>query len=179
MPLNRKTRKQTRKNRLSPTESATLYSEGTILKGNNTRYWVVKKTKSGIHRWVPQESVEINGFRKLTVDYLETMIDKEVKIYTREYSDMWPSKDIMKESPILRFIPNGDARIDNNKKVFTNWLHTRTPSIKPGQYFYVVGKGFYDYGRGETYQNMELQVDSKNGQIVSPNLMNTEAFVKI
>ena len=171
------TKRQTRKQRLAPSESATLYPEGTIQKGNNKQFWVVKKTTSGIHRWVPDGSVILNGFRKLTVDFMESMIGKEIIIYLREYSDVWPSKKSIDKRSVLRFIPNGDARV--GKTTFTNWLHTRTPSIKPGQVFEIKGAGVYEYDGKKEFEEMTLQVDSKNGQHVSPNLMNTEAFVQV
>jgi len=40
-------------NRPSPTDSATAYPVGTILPGNDGRYWEVKANSAGIQRWVP------------------------------------------------------------------------------------------------------------------------------
>jgi hypothetical protein len=170
-------KRQTRKQRQSPTESATLFPEGTIRKGNNGRHWVVKKTTTGVPRWVLEETVTLHGFQKLTVDCMESMIGKEMAIYLREYTDVWPTKTTLEKKPSLRFIPNGDARV--RKTIYTNWLHTRSPSIKPGQVFELMGTGFYDMGGKKVFEEMTLQVDSKNGHIVSPNLMNTEAFVNV
>lgn len=170
-------KRQTRKQRLSPTESATLFPEGTIRKGNNGRHWVVKKTATGVFRWVPEESATLHGFRKLTVDFMKTMIGKEIAIYLREYTDVWPTKTTIEKKPSLRFIPSGDARV--GKTIFNNWLHTRQPSVKSGQKFEIIGTGCYDEGGKNVFEEMTLLLDSKNGQDVSPNLMNTEAFVQV
>lgn len=166
--------RQTRRIRPSPSESATSFPEGTVRKGGNRRHWVVKMN-NGVKRWIPIESAEINGLRLLTVDYMETMIGKEINIYLREYSDTWPESDDFQTD--LRFIPDGNARVNKNKKVLDNWLRTRMPSVKKGQYFYVTGLGTY----GEDYSRSvdSLQVESSVGKIVSPNLMNTEAYVRV
>ncbi len=166
--------RQTRKIRPSPAESATSFPEGTIRKGGNRNMWVVRKM-GGVNRWIPVESAEINGIRLLTVDYMKTMIGKEISIFLREYSDTWPSTKDFKT--YLRFIPDGNARIGKNKKVLENWLRTKTPSVKKGQYFFVTGIG--TYGKDYTTTVDSLQVSSGSGTVVSPNLMNTEAFVRI
>ncbi len=67
--------------------------------------------------------------RKLTVNCMETMVGKEMAIYLCEYTDVWPTKATIEKKPSLRFIPNGDARV--RKTIYANWLHTRTPSIRP------------------------------------------------
>ncbi len=167
---------KTRNARPSPAESATSFSEGTIRKGGNHRYWVVKKMSNGVNRWIPTESAEINGIERLTVEYMETMIGKEINIYVRGYSDTWPTPDEFE--PNLLFRPDGNARIHKNKKILENWLHTRTPPVKKGQYFYVTGLGTYtDDSQHRIFDT--LQVDSSSGISVSPNLLNTEAFVRV
>jgi DNA-binding transcriptional ArsR family regulator len=42
---------QTKKQRQGPIESATLFSIGTIKKGNDGNKWVIIETSAGIHRW--------------------------------------------------------------------------------------------------------------------------------
>jgi hypothetical protein len=108
---------------------------------------------------------------------MKFMIGKEMALYLREYTDVWPTKTTIEKKPSLRFIPNEDARV--GKTIYTNWLYTRTPSIKPGQVFELMGTGFYDMDGKNALEEMTLQVDSKNSHIVSPNLMNTEAFVNV
>lgn len=88
---------------------------------------------------------------------------------------MWPSRADFK--PDFTFIPDGHARIHNNKGVLEGWLHTRNPPVQSGQYFYVTGVGKYDNAHDKEFNTM--QVESKHGVIVSPNLMNTEAFVMV
>jgi hypothetical protein len=38
--------------RPSPGESATLFSEGTRRRGNDGNIWIIRVSKSGVHRWV-------------------------------------------------------------------------------------------------------------------------------
>jgi hypothetical protein len=38
--------------RPSPGESATLFSEGTRRRGNDGNMWIIRVSKSGVHRWV-------------------------------------------------------------------------------------------------------------------------------
>ena len=73
------------KTRKAPIESATSLPEGTI-KGS----WVIKKASNGVPRWMKDVSVELNGFRRLTVDCIS---DKPIMLYVREYGDMWPKKN--------------------------------------------------------------------------------------
>lgn len=42
---------QTKKRRQGPTESATLFSEGTTKKGNDGNMWTIIVTDAGVHRW--------------------------------------------------------------------------------------------------------------------------------
>lgn len=43
--------KNKKKNRPSPSESATLFNEGTEKKGNDGNIWIIKKNKNGVKRW--------------------------------------------------------------------------------------------------------------------------------
>lgn len=161
---------RTRKNkgRKGPSESATDFPEGTIKIGNNKEKWVVKKIGVS-QRWVPYESVELFGYKALTVDYLAKHIGKTIKIYEREYSDMWPPKSKSKLY-ISTFTPNGNAGPTFNKKRIEGWLYTQKPPIKDHTMFSIDG-GENELG--------PLQVDSINKTLVSNNIMNQEAFVKI
>ena len=73
------------KTRKAPIESATSLPEGTI-KGS----WVIKKASNGVPRWMKDVSVELNGFRRLTVDRVP---DKPILLYFREYGSMWPKRN--------------------------------------------------------------------------------------
>jgi hypothetical protein len=42
---------QTKKRRQGPTESATLFGEGTTKKGNDGNMWTILVTDAGVHRW--------------------------------------------------------------------------------------------------------------------------------
>jgi hypothetical protein len=41
-----------KKNRQGPSESATLFDEGTIKKGNDGKNWIITVTTAGVHRWL-------------------------------------------------------------------------------------------------------------------------------
>ena len=164
-----KTRKNKGGSRKSPSESATDFPEGTIKVGNNKQKWVVKKVSGGSQRWIPYESVELFGYKALTVDYLAKHIGKPVKIYEREYSDLWPTKSNSKLYAST-FTPHGNAGPLTNKKRIEGWLKTQKPSIKDRTVFTIDGS---EDGLDS------LQVDSINKTTVSSNMMNQEAFVKV
>jgi len=111
--------KNTKNTRKSPSESATSMREGTIHRGNDGQLWVIKKAANGTPRWMPYTSVELNGFKALTLDYLANNIGKEITIYEREYMDQWPRKT---ESWYMKynFVTNGDLQV--GKKIINNWL---------------------------------------------------------
>ena len=173
-------KKHTKKSiRPSPSNSATSLPEGTIRTGGNGAYWVIVQTSKGIPRWVPTESCELNGWRILTVDYLAKNIGKPVEIYEREYMDTWPGKN-QKMRDKLKFIPNSHLQIQINRKktLAENWLATRKPPIQKGQMLLLQGLGDW-YGTEKEMKGFSMQVDSGNGKLVSSNVMNTEAFVKV
>jgi hypothetical protein len=158
----------------SPTESATSFQEGKIMKGNDNNNWVVKKSSNGSNRWILYESTNLFGFKPLTVDYLCKNIGKTINIYERMYNDEWPKESKLKKDPTYikwKFTPTGDAGYLNNKKLIIDWLKTQKPPIKDKSVFFI-------YGDEKSYIKT-VQVDSKNKCICSSNLMNTEAFVKI
>jgi hypothetical protein len=155
-------------NRKSPSSSATEFKIGTIMKGNDKQYWVVNKTSSGIHRWVPKLNAEINGMKLLTTDYLSKNINKTIKIYCREYSLMWPKKN-NKNIYMITFKSTGNALI--GKKLLINWLKVQKPAIPDKSHFSI--EGYINYNPKKTIVELSsLQVDSKNKKLVSLNLMN-------
>jgi len=173
---NKKTKKASRP---SPSESATSLPEGTIRRGGNGARWVIVRTSKGVSRWTPTESCVLNGWRVLTVDYLAKNIGKPVEIYEREYMDTWPANN-EKMRDKLKFIPNGHLQIQVNRKktLAENWLATRKPPIQKGQMLLL--QGLSDkYGTEKEMKKFSMQVDSSNGKMVSSNLMNMEAFVKV
>jgi hypothetical protein len=150
------------------------------------------------NKWVAvsSEKAILNGFRKFTVDYAAKHISKPVILYTREYGSKWPARNAWTKSAgnadntysRMKFIPNGDAGIFPTKKKFVNWLTTRSPSIKEGTHFYVDGETFICNNKAQRISPYDcdpdefladgLQVDTKDKQTLSTNLMNTEVFVK-
>jgi hypothetical protein len=150
------------------------------------------------NKWVAASSDKaiLNGFKKFTVDYAAKHINKPVILYTREYSSKWPARNAWTKAAgnadntysRMKFIPNGDAGIMGTKKKFVNWLTTRSPPIKEGTHFYVDGETFFCNNKAQRASPYDcnpdefladgLQVDSKDKQTLSTNLMNTEVFVK-
>ena len=150
------------------------------------------------NKWVTASSDKaiLNGFRKFTVDYAAKHIGKPLILYTREYGSKWPARNAWTKAAgnadntysRMKFIPNGDAGIFPKKKKFVNWLTTRSPSIKEGTHFYVDGETFICNNKAQRASPYDcdpdefladgLQVDTKDKQTLSTNLMNTEVFVK-
>ena len=169
----------TNKTRKAPIESATSFPEGTI-KGS----WVIKCAKNGVPRWVPDVSVELNGFRRLTVDYTAKHIGKPITLYVREYNEMWPmandwNKPKDETHYTATFTPNGDAV--SGKTKIDRWLKSRRPEIKKGAHFYVDGPvSICRNGTNKCDDPLPdgVQVDSNGKKLMSLNFTNQELFVK-
>jgi hypothetical protein len=166
--------------RKAPIESATSFPEGTI-KGS----WVIKCAKNGVPRWVPDVSVELNGFRRLTVDYAAKHIGKPITLYVREYKEMWPmandwNKPENETYYKATFTPNGDAV--SGKTKIDRWLKSRKPAIKKGSHFYVDGTvSICRNGTNKCDDPLPdgVQVDSNGKKLMSLNFMNQELFVNM
>ena len=171
------------KARKGPSESATIFPEGTLKIGNDNRNWLVKKDSNGIPRWVHADSATLNGFSRFNVNYAAKHIGKPITIYTSEYKDTWPKKNDWVKKPdstysIMKFVPNGDAIKEKTK--IEGWLKTQKPSIKRGMHFVLDGPLYIcSTSKCEDYLGDGIQVDSVNGQSLSPNLMNIIAYVKV
>jgi hypothetical protein len=157
---------KTRKVRKGPSESASDFPEGTIKQGNDKESWVIKKVSNGSQRWMPYNSTELFGYKPLTVDYLAKHIGRTITVYERGYEDTWPKNFPKGTSSIHKFTPTGNALL--GKKVLEGWLKTQSPQIKNNTMFFIEGTDV-----------LPLQVDSKNKTLVSSNLINSEAFVKV
>jgi hypothetical protein len=168
---------QTRSKRKSPTESATSFPEGTI-----KHSWVIKRATNGVPRWMPEASVELNGFRKFTVDYAAKHIGNPITLYIREYNEMWPTKDAWSNPEnssyfTAKFVPNGDA-INGNTKI-SGWLKSRKPEIKKGTHFTIDGSvAICRNGKCDDNLPDGIQLDSNGKKLMSLNFMNTEIYVK-
>jgi hypothetical protein len=154
------------KTRKGPSESASEFPEGTIKIGNDKQSWVIKKVSGGSQRWVPYSSTELFGYKPLTVDYLGKHIGKPITIYERGYDNTWPKNFSKRTSDMYKFTPTGNALL--GKKVLEGWLKTQSPQIKNDTMFFIEGVDV-----------LPLQVDSKNKTLVSSNILNMEAFVKV
>ncbi len=155
--------KSTRK---SPTASASEFEEGSIERGNDNKTWVIVKNIKGIKRWVPFNSALLNGMRALTVNILAESINKPIEIMEIGGLDGWPISFI----PTETITPSGDALVGKNYKKIKGWLKTQTPNIPNNTMFFIEDIGPHEW---------HLQVDSKDKQNVSSNIMNMVAFVRI
>jgi len=170
----RSTRK-VKKDRKSPETTATLYPEGTIEFGKDLERWVVKETKTGIKRWVPYHSTVLFGYAPLTAKILQNHINKPITVYERASDSFWP-KSTRDFDVKYTFTASGDAELLKKKDVkeYSNWLKTRTPAVKDGQYVLIKGTLISNDLDGNN-----IQVAPLPGELVSSNLMNTDAFVKV
>jgi hypothetical protein len=179
MPVN-KTRKKI-KVRKAPAVSAREYSEGTIEWGNNNQKWVVVKTEKGVHRWVPYSSASIFGYAPLTADILRKNINKPVTVYERSSQMSWP-KNARSFDVKYVFTASGDAELLKKEKKdcknYTNWLKNKNSTVKVKKNDVFIIKGAM--ASNDLGEDVSIQVAPlPNGELISTNLMNTDAFVKI
>jgi hypothetical protein len=162
------------KERKGPQESATTQKEGVIAWGNGDQKWVINKTSKGIKRWVPYHSTKLFGYAPLTAKILANNIGKKVKIVEREVRDFWPTSSRNFDVKYT-FTPSGDGELvkKEKKKLFTGWLRKQTYKVKKNDLFFIKGE------MKSKNLEAEIQVAPKPTELVSSNLMNTEAFVKI
>ena len=167
-----KTRK-VKKHRISPDASATVHPEGTIARGRDSHRWVVKKTAGGVKRWIPFYSTRLFGYAPLTATTLKQHIRKPVQVYEREIGSAWPTKPRDFDVKYV-FTASGDAEVYKNKQVqvIPRWLTTRVPAVKKNDTVLIAGS------MKSKDISATLQVAPAPGELVSTNLMNTEAFVK-
>jgi hypothetical protein len=94
-----------------------------------------------------------------------------ITIYERHLSYKWP-KSAKDFDVKYKFIANGDAIKDANKK-YENWLKTRKPRVKKNNIFIIDGI--------MKSKNIvaTIQVGCLPEELVSTNLLNTDAFIKI
>ena len=152
---------------------ANLYPEGTIEFGkDDSDRWVVKQTESGVKEWVPFHSTTLFNFTPLTAKILEQNINKPIIVYERQSQSMWP-KCLEDFDVKYTFIPSGDAEKVKTKELFPNWLVTKTPAVNNGDY--VIIKGTMESNDIEA----NIQVGTLPCELVSSNLMNTDAFIHI
>jgi len=154
--------------RISPSESATQFEAGTEKRGNDGRLWVVSLTKSKVKRWTPYISTKLNGLQALTLDYLTKNVGKPVRVYDREWNDVWPTSKNEEEMYNYMFIPSGDMKSMKNKTVVKDWLRTRNPPVKRGVLFLILGTV-----DGKPWS---LALDSNGGQLISSNFLSRECF---
>ena len=163
------------KGRPSPVASATWSPEGRIFPGGNKRRWVVTKTAKGVKRWTPYERAALKGYAPLTVDVLCKNKGKPLKVYERTidyYMDEWPTGpkafDVRYE-----ITPTGDVTWGG--KVRADWIETQKPRLPSRMYRNDVIGTYSSFGN----YSGPIHVDPITKCLVSSNVDNTEAFVKV
>jgi hypothetical protein len=158
-----------KKVRKSPSKSATEYEEGSIEFGNDKNRWVVKATKTGIKRWIPFANCSLFGYKPLTIDYLENNIGIPITVFERQSPYMFPKKS--KDFDVkYKFIASGHATL--NGKFYENWLKTRKPIIKKKDMLIIDGV------MKSKDINSTIHASHIPNELVSTNLMNTDAYIK-
>jgi hypothetical protein len=115
---------------------------------------VSRKAASGVQRWVPILSAEINGIRLLTLDHISKNIGKTIHYLEGEYQSTVPKSFKSDKAKYLRideFTPSGDIEI--NGKVIKNWFATRKPALSDKAMIFVLSNN---------PNELPLQIDSKN-----------------
>ena len=162
--------------RKSPNNSATKYPEGTIDIGNDNHKWVVKKNKKGIKHWVLFHSTILFGYAPLTAKILKNNINKPIMVYERQSENFWPKSKKDFDVKYL-FTSSGDAELVTKDKkeniIFSNWLKNKKYIVKKNDIFIIKGT------MKSNDIDSTIQVSPLPDELVSTNLMNTHAFVKI
>lgn len=163
------------KGRPSPTESATAFPEGTIRVGGNKCRWVVTKTAAGVKRWTTYENAALNGYAPLTVDILCKNKGVPVKVYERPmkfHADTWPTgpRDF---DVRYQFTSSGDVIWGG--KVRADWIEGQKPRLPSSMFRNDVIGTFSSFGNFKG----PIHVDPVTKCLVSSNVDNTEAFVKL
>jgi hypothetical protein len=112
--------------------------------------------------------------RRLTAKILARNIGKKVKVYEREIRNIFP-KSTKDFDVKYTFTPSGDGELIKHRTkhiLYPNWLRKRNYTVKKNDLFFIKGEMKSKNLEGE------IQVAPLPTELVSSNLMNTEAFVK-
>jgi hypothetical protein len=115
-----------------------------------------------------------NRFRRLTAKILARNIGKKIAVYEREIRNIFPTS-IRDFDVKYTFTPNGDGELIKHRTkhiLYPNWLRKRNYTVKKNDLFFIKGE------MKSKNLNGEIQVAPLPTELVSSNLMNTEAFVK-
>lgn len=115
-----------------------------------------------------------NSFRRLTAKILARNIGKKVKVYEREIRNIFP-RSTRDFDVKYTFTPNGDGELIKHRTkhiLYPNWLRKHNYTVKKNDLFFIKGE------MKSKNLNGEIQVAPLPTELVSSNLMNTEAFVK-
>ena len=155
-----------------PNRISHSFSRGAHSCRGNKQRWVVTQTVIGVKRWTPYENAALLGYKPLTVDVLCENIGKPIKVYERPMKYVWPTgpRDFD-----VRYEINPTGDLIFGSKLRPHWLKTQKPRLPSREYHNEVMGTYSSFGN---YRG-SIHVDPITKCLVSSNVDNTEAFVKI
>ena len=104
-----------RANRPSPSVSATGYIDGSILEGNDGRFWMVQSNVSGVKRWVPT-SLKVPSGQQTTAPVQTTKPETEQLLQNFKNKNMGKVKTITKRT--TQEVRHIETSLINKEEVF-------------------------------------------------------------
>jgi len=156
--------KTRRINRKSPSDSATKHNLGVIQVGMDGKHWVVTQTTREVKRWTPYHSTSLFGFMPLTTKVLSDNIGKPITVYERQGRDNWPTK--LSDFDV-KYTFTASGSVELNGKL----LSGMGKPIK--RYDMCIIQGTL------TSNDYSGTIHAAPNGLVSSNLMNVDAFVRI
>jgi hypothetical protein len=156
--------KTRRVHRKAPSGSATKSNLGTIELGIDGNRWVVVQTTNGTKRWSPYHSASLFGFVPLTTKILAKHIGNPLTVYERQSDDNWPTK---LSDFDLKYTFTASGGVELNGKIVSGFAKP----LKRYDMCIIQGTLISNYYFGTIHA-------APNG-LVSSNLMNVDAFVRV
>lgn len=157
-----KTRRVIRK---APSDSATKHTLGVIGIGIDGSQWVVTQTTRGVKRWSPYHSTSLFGFMPLNTNILAEHIGKPITVYERQSTYNWPTK-LTDFDVKYTFTASGGVVLNGKiiSGLFVKPIKKNDMCIIQGT---LTSKDYYG------------TIHAAPNGLVSSNLMNTDAFVRV
>ena len=142
---------QTKKKRQGPTESATLFGEGTTKKGNDGNMWTIIVTDAGVHRW------SRTGTGTGVTGTPHTPRNKTVKT-TKPPRTPPPSKDITQEA-LVKMAKNHHVTTSGSKKQLAEKIWRVRTNALPAKDLTKIVHLLSKESQKEVNQNIKEQIE--------------------